>query len=154
MNVSEMSKIERSVLIQAPRAKVWRALTDLTEFSQWFGVKAEGRFAPGARLEMTVTIKGYEGMVFGLTVEKMEPMELFSWRWHPGAVHPDVDYSKEPMTLVEFRLRDEDGGTRVTVLESGFDAISLARRAKVFEENTGGWDYQMASLESYVRKSA
>ena len=154
MDTSEMSRIERSVLIQAPRAKVWRALTDLAEFSKWFGSTAEGRFIPGARLEMTVTSKGYEGMVFELTVEKMEPMELFSWRWHPGAHESETDYSKEPMTLVEFRLREEAGGTRVTVVESGFDAISLARRAKVFEENTGGWEYQMAALEKYVRESA
>ena len=154
MKRSEMSKIERSVFIQAPRARVWRALTDLAEFSKWFGVSAEGRFVPGARLMMTVTIEGYAGMVFYLTVEKMEPMELFSWRWHPGSVEPGIDYSKEPTTLVEFRFRDEAGGTRVTVVESGFEAISLARRAKVFEENTGGWEYQMAALEKYVRESA
>jgi uncharacterized protein YndB with AHSA1/START domain len=133
---------------------VWRALTDLAEFSKWFGVSAEGRFVPGARLKMTVSMEAYAGMVFYLTVEKLEPMEWFSWRWHPGAVHPGVDYSKEPTTLVEFRLRDESGGTRVTVVESGFDAISLARRAKVFEENTAGWEYQMALLEKYVRETA
>ena len=154
MKTSELSRIERSVLIQAPRAKVWRALTDLAEFSKWFGVSAEGRFVPGTRLKMTVTIEGYEGMVFHLTVEKMEPMGLFSWRWHPGAAESGIDYSKEPLTLVEFRLEDEAGGTRVTVVESGFDAISLARRAKVFEENVSGWEYQMASLEKYVRESS
>jgi uncharacterized protein YndB with AHSA1/START domain len=153
MNTSEMTRIERSVLIQAPRAKVWRALTDLAEFSTWFGVSTEGQFVPGARLKMTTTMEGYAGIVFYLTVEKLEPMELFSWRWHPGSVQPE-EGSKEPMTLVEFRLRDEQGGTRVIVAESGFEAISLARRAKVFEENTGGWEYQMASLEKYVRTSA
>ncbi len=152
MNTSEMTRIERSVLIQAPRAKVWRALTDLPEFSTWFGVSAEGQFVLGARLKMTTTIEGYAGIVFYLTVEKLEPMALFSWRWHPGSVQPE-EGSKEPMTLVEFRLRDEQGGTRVTVVETGFEAISLARRVKVFEENTGGWEYQMASLEKYVRAS-
>jgi len=154
MKASEMSRIERSVLILAPRARVWRALTDLGEFSKWFGVSSEGQFVSGAQLKMTVTLKGYEGILFHLTVEKMEPMEFFSWRWHPGAPEPEFDYSKEPMTLVEFRLRDEAGGTRVTVVESGFEAISLARRAKVFQDNTGGWEYQMASLERYVRESA
>ncbi len=153
MNTSELSTIERSVLIHAPRAKVWRALTDLAEFSKWFGVNAQGGFVPGARLKMTTTIEGYAGIVFYLTVERMEPMELFSWRWHPGSKQPK-DPSEEPMTLVEFRLRDEEGGTRVTVLESGFEAISLARRAKVLEENTGGWEYQMAALEKHVRVSA
>jgi len=153
MHSSEMSRIEKRVLIHAPRAKVWRALTDLAEFSQWFGVRAEGRFVPGVRLKMTTTIEGYAGIIFYLTVERMEAMEFFSWRWHPGSEQPGED-SQEPTTLVEFRLRDEDGGTRVTVVESGFEAISLARRAKVFEENTGGWEYQVASLEKYVSGSA
>jgi uncharacterized protein YndB with AHSA1/START domain len=153
MRTNEMSRIERSVLIQAPRARVWRALTDLAEFSKWFGVSAEGRFVPGARLKMTATMEAYAGTVFYLAVEKMEPMELFSWRWHPGSEQPAAD-SKEPTTLVEFRLADEAGGTRVTVVESGFEAISLARRARVFEENTAGWEYQMASLERYVREAA
>ena len=154
MQKSETSRIEKSVLIQAPRARVWKALTDLAEFSKWFGVSAEGEFSPGARLKMTVTIKEYAGIVFFLTVEKLRPMEFFSWRWHPGAPDPGVDYSMEPTTLVEFRLRDEAGGTRVTVVESGFEAIPLARRTKVLQENTGGWEYQMTSLEKYVREAA
>jgi uncharacterized protein YndB with AHSA1/START domain len=141
-------------LIQAPRAKVWKALTDVNEFTKWLGVSADGPFVPGARVKMSVTSDDYAGMVFYVTIEKMEPMELFSWRWHPGSAEPNIDYSKEPMTLVEFRLQDEAAGTRVTVVESGFEAISLARRAKVFEENVSGWEYQMAALEKYVRESA
>src|SRR5690349_12309180 len=109
MNKADMTRIERSTLIHAPREKVWRALTDLAEFSKWFGVSAEGQFVPRARIKMTITIEGYAGMVFYLTVEKMEPMDLFSWRWHPGAVEKGLDYSKEPMTLVEIRLRDDGG---------------------------------------------
>ncbi|MBI4165112.1 MAG: SRPBCC family protein, partial [Acidobacteria bacterium] len=147
MKTTELSRIEKSVLIQAPRARVWRALTDLAEFSKWFGVSSEGQIVPGARLKMTITIEGYAGMVFYLAVEKLEPMDLFSWRWHPGAVEKGLDYSKEPTTLVEFRLRDEAGGTQVTVVESGFDAISLTRRAKVFAENTEGWEFELGNLE-------
>jgi uncharacterized protein YndB with AHSA1/START domain len=143
-----MTNIERSALIHAPRTRVWRALTDLAEFSAWFQVKAEGAFAPGAALRMMSTHPEALGVMFHMTVEEMIPEQTFSWRWNPGA-EPPPDGEAET-TLVEFRLMDEADGTRVAVTESGFDRISPARRAKVFEENTKGWEYQLAALESYL----
>jgi uncharacterized protein YndB with AHSA1/START domain len=148
---TDLTKIERSVFIQAPRARVWRAITDVAEFSNWFQVKARGVFAPGARVEMTSTYPGYEGISWFVVVEDVKPETSFSWRWHPGSKEPPPD---EPMTVVEFRLSEESGGTRVTVIESGFDQISLARRAKVFEENTQGWEAQLASLQKYAGNAA
>jgi uncharacterized protein YndB with AHSA1/START domain len=142
-----LSRIERSIFIRAPRARVWRAITDIAEFSAWFQVKAEGEFAPNARLRMTTTAPGYEGIVFFVNVENIVPERSFSWRWHPGSEPPPEG---EPATCVEFTLTDEDGGTRVTVVESGFDRISLERRARVYEENTGGWEYQMGALQRHV----
>jgi uncharacterized protein YndB with AHSA1/START domain len=141
--------IVRSITIRAPRSRVWRALADVNEFSEWFGVKAEGAFAPGARVRMTSTIEGFEGEVFHVNVVEMTPETRFAWRWHPG-LNPHGVEPDEPMTLVVFELEDLGGSTKVTMTESGFSGISLARRARVFEENQGGWDYQMAALERYA----
>jgi uncharacterized protein YndB with AHSA1/START domain len=151
MTVAEMSKIERRVLIRAPRAKVWRALTEKGEFARWFGVEMTGTFQPGARVEMKSTHETEcKGDVTWVDVQEMTPERVFSWRWHPGVTDPNLDYSREPTTLVEFRLEDAEGGTLVTVTETGFDRISLARRAGVFAQNEAGWTHQMNSLESYA----
>jgi uncharacterized protein YndB with AHSA1/START domain len=133
---------------------VWRAISNLEEFSNWFGVEASGAFAPGARLRMTTTHEEYKGIVFDLTVDRMEPEHTISWRWHPGMPEAGVDYASEPTTLVEFQLKEVEGGTMVTVVESGFDQISLARRARVYQQNTEGWEEQLKNLEQYVVGSA
>jgi len=146
---TDLSTIERSILIAAPRARVWQAITDVKEFSAWFRVKAEGEFAPGARVRMTSTDPSYPGIVFYVTVADVIDQERFSWSWHPGADQPP-EGSDEPTTLVTFRLTDEPHGTRVTVVETGFDRIALARRAKQFEENTKGWEFQLAALTGYL----
>lgn len=144
---TDLITIERSIFIRAPRSRVWRAIADVKEFASWFQVKAEGKFTPGERVHMVTTIPGYEGISFFVTVEQIEPESRISWRWHPGSEEVSED---EPTTRVEFTLTEEDGGTRVTVVESGFDRISLARRAKVYEENTKGWEYQMGALQRYA----
>lgn len=149
---TDLSRIERSILIRAPRARVWRAIANVAEFAAWFRVEAEGEFAPGARVRMTSTHLGYEGVVFWVTIADVIPEQSFSWRWHPGA-NP-ADLAGEPETLVEFRLTDEDGGTRVTVVESGFDRISLARRASVYKDNSKGWEYQLGELNGYLGREA
>lgn len=113
----------------------------------------EGAFQPGAAVRLTSTHPGYEGIAFSVTIDRMEPERLFSWRWHPGVPQENIDYSKEPATLVEFRLDDVEGGTMVTVAESGFERISLARRAALIKENEGGWEYQVKSLEGYVSQT-
>ena len=142
-----MTKIERSIHIQAPPSRVWRAIANVAEFAAWFQVKAEGEFTPNGRVRMTSTYPGYEGISFFVEVVDVEPESRLSWRWHPGAETPP---DNEPMTLVEFLLTAEDGGTRVTVIESGFDRIPLARRAKAFQDNTQGWEQQLLSLQKYA----
>jgi uncharacterized protein YndB with AHSA1/START domain len=151
---SQMSRIERRKILRAPRSRVWRAITTPKEFAAWFGVTFEGEFAPGVRLQMTVEHPEYKGKNFFLTVDSIEPERRFAWRWHPGLPEDGVDYSIEPQTLVEFLLDEAEGGTLVTIIESGFDRISLARRAKLFEGNSQGWDHQMVSLEKYVSETA
>jgi len=149
-------KIERQTIIRAPRTRVWQSLTTPAEFAKWFRVEVlEGRFEPGMEVKMKSTYSGSpcEGELFSMWIESIEPQHTFSWRWHPGMRLAEVDYSKEPMTRVVFTLEETDEGTRVTVIETGFDEISLARRARVFGENDEGWREQMVNLEQYVDRS-
>ena len=154
--------IEKKVLLRASRERVWRAPADSTEFGTWFGMKFDGPFAPGACMrgvispttvdaEVANAQKEYEGMPFEITIERMEPERLFSFRWHPFAVERGVDYSAEPTTLVAFELEEATGGIMLTVTESGFDRIPLARRAKAFAANEGGWGMVVKLIEQYVR---
>ena len=149
-----MDRIEKSVRIAAPRARVWRALTNAPEFGAWFGVEVKGEFRPGARVDMVCTNEGYRGVMFYVDVQEMIPEGKFSWRWHPGLPNEGVDYTKEPDTLVEFTLEDADGGTLLKVVESGFGRISLPRRLKVFQSNESGWAYQVNAIANYVGTTA
>lgn len=147
-------RIEKQILLRAPRSRVWRALTDAKEFGHWFGFEAEGSFAPGARLEGRITHEGYEHLRMDMTIERMEPERLVSWRWHPHAVEAGVDYSGEPTTLVVFELKEVPEGTLLTVVESGFDAIPLARRANAYRMNDEGWAAQMKAIEQHLAKAS
>ena len=147
-------RIERKVLLKAPRARVWRALSNAEEFGNWFGVKLQGKtFAPGQRTHGQISYPGYEYLVFEVWIERMEPQRLLSWRWHPAAIEKDVDYSAEPTTLVTFELADADGGTLLTVVESGFDNVPPHRRLGAFRMNSEGWEEQMKRIEQHVTAS-
>lgn len=144
-------RIERSIHIQAPRSRVWRALSDAEEFGRWFGADLQGqRFAPGQRASGPITFEGYRHVLFDVTVEKVQPETLLSWRWHPYAVDPKVDYSGETPTLVEFTLEEVPGGTMLRVAESGFDKVPPERRFEAFRMNTRGWDAQMDCIRRHV----
>ncbi len=144
-------RIEKVSIMKAPRSRVWRAIAEAEEFGAWFGVKFDGQFAAGAQMKGQITSPGvYSGKEFAFVVEQVEPEHLFSYRWHPFAVDAAVDYSDEPMTLVEFRLDEVREGTRLTVVESGFDHIPEARRAEALKMNTGGWEEQLINIERYV----
>jgi uncharacterized protein YndB with AHSA1/START domain len=158
-------RIEKHVLLRSPRPRVWKALTDAEEFGTWFGVKFEGPFALGALARGVIVPTGvdaavakaqqpYEGLPFSITVDRIEPETLFAFRWHPFAIEPGVDYSHEPTTLVVFTLEEVPEGTRLTVTESGFDRIPLARRAKAFTANEGGWTMVMTLIEKYLTHAA
>jgi uncharacterized protein YndB with AHSA1/START domain len=149
-NQTSTDRIEKQVHLSAPRAPVWRALTDTGEFGQWFGVKLSGAVAPGAKLRGPITSPRYEHITFEATVETVEPEERFSFRWHPYAIEPGVDYSSEPMTLVVFTLEEVEGGTLLTVVESGFDKILASRQAKAFEMNSKGWAMQMENIKRHL----
>jgi uncharacterized protein YndB with AHSA1/START domain len=143
-------RIEKVVVLKAPRARVWRAIASAEEFGAWFGVALRGPFQAGKPITGKITLKGYEHMTMELQVEAIEPERLLSYRWHPYAIDPKVDYSGEPTTLVEFRLDDAPEGTKLTITEAGFDRIPLARRAEAFRMNDGGWTQQIANIERHV----
>ena len=143
-------RIEKSITLKAPPSRVWRALTDAQEFGTWFRVKLEGQFTLGETITGHITYPGYEHLVFEAAVEKMEPETEFAFRWHPYAIDPEVDYSNEPTTLVEFTLQPSDNGTKVTVVESGFDQLPEHRRDLAFRMNEGGWAEQMGNIASHV----
>ena len=74
----------------------------------------------------------------------------FEWQWHPGEVDPSVDYRREPMTTVTFTLESKGNGTRLHVAETGFDAIGLTRRTKVYRDNAQGWPEVLVWLQHHV----
>jgi uncharacterized protein YndB with AHSA1/START domain len=162
---SNTDRIAKKVLLRAPRARVWRAISDSKEFGTWFGVRFDGPFAADQRMigkivptavdpEVAKLQEPHEGMTFEFAIDRIEPQTLFSFRWHPYAVDSSVDYTKEPSTLVVFELQEVAGGTILTVTESGFDRIPIERRASAFAANEGGWTHQMKLIENYLAHAA
>jgi uncharacterized protein YndB with AHSA1/START domain len=146
--------VEKRIELKAPVSRVWRALTDHREFGEWFRVKLDGPFVPGQVSRGHITYPGYEHLKWEATVEKMDPERLFSYTWHPYAVDPNKDYSKESPTLVEFTLEKTASGTLLVVKESGFEKVPADRRAEAFRMNEGGWAEQVKNIEGYVAKAA
>ena len=157
----DTDRIEKKIVLRAPLARVWRALTDVKEFESWFGVKFPAPFAPGTAMrgaivgttvdpEIAKAQQAYKDKPFEITIEQMIPEKLFSFRWHPHAVEPGVDYSAEPTTVIEFTLREVPAGVQLTVTESGFDQIPLARRANAFSANEQGWSIMTNLIDSYL----
>ena len=149
---TDTDRIERSIVINAPRERVWQALTDTAKFSAWFKADLTGQtFAPGQRVRGPISVSGYEHLFLDLVVDRVEAPSLFSYRWHPAAIDPAVDYSGEEPTLVTFTLQDAPGnGTLVTIVESGFDKVPPHRRLDAFRMNGNGWDAQMDNLLRYA----
>lgn len=163
--MSSTDRIEKKVMLKAPRDRVWRAISDSKQFGTWFGVEFDGPFVAGQAMkgrmaptqvdrEVARMQEPYAGMAFNCTIDRIEPMRLFSFRWHPFAIDPKVDYSKEPTTLVVFELEEVAGGTQLTITESGFDNVPLARRAAAFSANEGGWAKQAELIAKYVEGAA
>ena len=145
-------RIEKSIVLRAPQSAVWQTLTAAEEFGAWFGARFEGAFSPGARVNGRITTPGYDHLTIEVVIERMDPEHVFSYRWHPYAVDPALDYSSEPMTLVEFQLEAVPEGTRLTVVESGFDRIPAARRAEALRMNEGGWSAQLRNIEGHLAR--
>ena len=156
--------VEKQVLLRAPRERVWQAITDSERFGHWFGVEFDGAFAAGHRITGTIVPtrvdpeiarmqEPYRGTEFDVEVERIEPMQLFSFRWHPGEPEPGTDYSREPTTLVEFELEDASDGTLLTITESGFDRLPPERREAAYASTEGGWQAQTRLISEYLAQS-
>jgi uncharacterized protein YndB with AHSA1/START domain len=153
MSTTTTDRIEKQVILDAPRARVWRALTDVSQFNAWFGVSLGAPFQPGAEVTGRIGIRGFEHVTMRIWIETMDPERFFSFRWHPYAVEPGVDYSAEPTTLVAFTLEDVPGGTKLTIVESGFDAIPASRREKAFTMNDAGWASQAGNIRAFLTRT-
>jgi uncharacterized protein YndB with AHSA1/START domain len=151
MSSTSTDRIERSIHIKAPRSRVWRAVSNAEEFGNWFGANLKGQtFSPGGHVRGLMTITGHEDVLFDALIERVEPESLLSYRWHPYAMDPAVDYSGEQRTLVTFTLTDADDGTLLTVTEAGFDNVPAERRAIAFRMNSGGWEYQLKNIDRHA----
>jgi uncharacterized protein YndB with AHSA1/START domain len=155
------NRIEKKIVLKAPLEQVWRAISDSARFGAWFGVEINGPFVAGKEAvgrmaptkfdaEVARLQEPYRGLRWQVMVERIEPMTLFSFRWHPGAIDPEHDYSSEPMTLVTFELAQVEGGTSLTITESGFDQIPLDRRIAAMQGNDAGWAHQARLIEKYL----
>lgn len=146
-------RIEKSIVLRAPRARVWRAISDQTEFGEWFGVRfPAGAFQAGAHVQGNITYPGYEHVMMEIEIVDVEPERKLSYRWHPYAIEADVDYSSEAPTLVTFTLEGAPEGTRLTVVEAGFENIPAHRREEAWRMNDGGWTEQMQNVERHVSR--
>ena len=153
MTTTSTDRIEKQVVLRAPRSRVWRALTEADEFGRWFGVKLTRPSGEGAQVTGQVPQPGYEHITFTVTIERMEPERVLAWRWHV-LIDAESRRVSEPTTLVEFRLEDVDGGTLLTVTESGFDRMPPEYRDVAYRGNEGGWSQQMASIDRYLAEAA
>lgn len=146
-------RIEKSIVLRAPRSRVWKAISDRTEFGQWFGALfPAGTFTPGTNVRGSVTNPGYEHLTIDIEIVDVEPERRLSYRWHPYAIDPNVDYSSEPATLVTFTLEDVPEGTKLTVVESGFEHVPPQRRDEAYRMNDRGWAAQMENVERHVTR--
>jgi uncharacterized protein YndB with AHSA1/START domain len=149
---SSTDRIEKQVTLDAARSRVWRALTEVTQFNDWFGVSLASPFSPGAEVSGQLTNRKYEHVKLTIWIETMEPERRFSFRWHPYAVEQGIDYAAEPTTLVSLTLEDAGAGTQLTIVESGFDAIPESRRTKAFTMNSNGWNGQAENLRKFLAR--
>jgi uncharacterized protein YndB with AHSA1/START domain len=145
-------RIEKRIELKAPVSKVWNAITDYQQFGEWFRVKLDGPVVAGQVSRGHITYPGYEHLKWETVIQSMEPEHLFSFTWHPYALDPNFDYSKETPTLVEFRLEKSAAGTLLRITESGFDKIPSDRRAEAFRRNDGGWTEQLRNIEAHLEK--
>lgn len=151
MTTPVSDRIDKQIDLKAPQARVWRAITDAAQFGAWFGVVLQGQFAIGESIEGKLTYPGLEHLTMEIRVVAMEAQRRFAFRWQPHATDPEVDYSADPTTLVEFTLTPTEHGTRLVLTETGFDGLPADRRSLAFRMTNDGWTEQMGNIEAYLR---
>lgn len=144
-------RIEKEIILKAPLLRVWEAISEAETFGRWFGAKLDGKtFREGELVGGQITIENYAHVRFEAWVESVQPQHYLAFRWHPYPVERGLDYSDEPKTLVEFRLKEVEGGTLLRVVETGFDQLPVHRRGEAFRMNSGGWEEQLLNIQDHV----
>ena len=151
MNIpKDLNRIEKVVDLAAPVARVWQAITDHTEFGAWFRVRLDNPFKVGESTTGQVTYPGYEHMKWVSFTERMDHERLFAFSWHPSDMDPETNYDKDAKVMVEFHLEPTETGTRLTIIESGFQQFPELKRLEVLRSNTEGWDIQAKNIARHV----
>jgi uncharacterized protein YndB with AHSA1/START domain len=144
-------RVEKTIEINAPVERVWRALTDHEEFGTWFRVQLDAPFVVGSMSRGRMTYPGFEDYPWDARVLVMDRPRVFAFEW-PHIEAPGEDPSKAPWTRVEFRLEPTATGTRLTVTESGFDALPPDRRVEFMRRNDRGWAEQVSNIKRHVER--
>ena len=139
-------RIQRTVEIAHPPAKVWAALTTAEGLGTWFGNAATIDLPPGGEAKLTWT-SGDEAL---LRIERIEEPTVFGFTWGIYGL-PDGDPRR---TYVEFTLEPTASGTRLTVVESGFAQLPEDDYRKAFSSNTEGWASELGELVEYLDATA
>ncbi len=145
--------IEREITIDAPVERVWELLTEAEHFGRWFAdAGAEIDLRPGGEIVM----RWHEhGTVHG-RVERVEPRSVFAYRWAPFKTPSGTKPVAGNSTLTEFTLAPEGDGTRLRVVESGFQALDATdeQRRQNLDGNTEGWEHELGELRAYAERAA
>jgi uncharacterized protein YndB with AHSA1/START domain len=135
-------RIERSVELAHPPAKVWAALTTPEGLSAWFGDKATIDLRPGGAAQMTFR----SGLTVDMRVERVEEPAVFGFTWRL----PDLPEDDPRRTYVEFTLEAVGAGTRLRVVETGFAQLPNDSRRKTYDSHAEGWASELAELAGYL----
>ena len=141
--------ITRDVHINADPQSVWDALADAKEFGQWFHVALDGPFVVGETTTGKMTYPGHEGVPWVTVTDVMEPPKKFVFRW-PNCPPGEEEKPDTVWLTVTFLLEPKDGGTLVTVTETGFAALPEDKRASMLRSNSEGWEIQTKNLKNHV----
>jgi uncharacterized protein YndB with AHSA1/START domain len=135
----EAVMIERSITTSAPRERVWKAVSNPKNLSRWLNMAVDFD-KPVVGEVITFTFEG--GSNKG-AIAIVEPIDRFAFRWK---AHPDY----EIRTLVSFILKEEPGGTRITITEEGFDALPAEARQARIDLNEKGWGMVLDQIKKDV----
>ena len=134
-------RVERSIWIDASRERVWSAITDAEQLGVWF--------APGSKWEIlslkiggVVKFYNTETDIAVHTIEVLNPPNEFTLSWEEQG---------KPM-LTTFLLKEENNGTRVTIIESGFEMLPAEIRQRRVDETSKGYEYSLENLKSHVER--
>jgi uncharacterized protein YndB with AHSA1/START domain len=145
-------QIERETVIAAPVERVWALLTEAEHVGQWFSdAGAEIDLRPGG----TMVLRWEEHGTGRARIVDVDPPRRFSYRWAPIRENWGEEPSEANSTLVEFTLEGEGDGTRLKVVESGFEALEGTdeQRRSSFRDNTEGWETQLGNVRTYAEKA-